>query len=217
MLLSSSANAATLLKFDFENFGLGQRTGSASFADSVISANSYDASPDGKIENFGNPQFKLPLTRKAGLSTGFLPSLSFTNTEPILLEQIDFLHISNHNNNVTKPQYKVNLDLVSESDTTTLATFIATNSNGVFLSQSISGPGLLSPGNYSLRWAPQISSTGTDFIGLDNIILSGQIQTLDQQPVPGPLPLLGMGVAYRFSRTLRKRIGAVQGKQGAAV
>jgi hypothetical protein len=211
LLLSPAAKAVSLVEFNFENFSLGQTTGNASLVESGIS--SSFSNPNNGVENFGAPFNKLQLTRSAGFGT--YPSLTFTNTDPISLDQISFLHISNHNNSATRPSYPVNLQFLSGSSNTTLASFVART--GGYLSQTITGPGLLSPGTYSLRWVPQIGSTGGDFIGFDNIVLSGQVQQLQQQPVPGPLPVLGMGVAYRFSRTLRKRIGSVQGKQGAAV
>lgn len=192
LLLSAPANANNLVQYDFENFVNGQKTGTASSITSGIS--SSFTLPNNGVETInGN---KLSLTRQAGLTT--YPSLSFTNTNPISLDLISFYQSHNHNNTVTRPGYNVDVKFVSGSNVTTLSTFLA--QAGGNSSLTISGPGQLSPGTYSLRWVPRVSSTNSDFFALDNITLTSQ--------VPGPLPVLGMGVAYRFSRTLRKRIGA---------
>ncbi|MEB3168096.1 MAG: hypothetical protein VKK97_05115 [Synechococcaceae cyanobacterium] len=51
-------------------------------------------------------------------------------------------------------------------------------------------------------------SDGIFIEGLFNsgTLSSGQGVTLDYVPVPAPLPVLGMGVGWRLSRRLRRRI-----------
>ncbi|MEB3260489.1 MAG: hypothetical protein VKP63_07685 [Cyanobacteriota bacterium] len=194
----SSANAQTLVEFDFENFSLGQVAGGASSVASGLAA-SFDMNNNG-IESLFPPS-KSAMTRFAG-SVNY-PRLDFSASTPISLDRIEFDHYHNHNPGFpTHPSYNVNLQLDRGSGFATIGTFNAYAASG-FVSESFAGPGALSPGSYSLRWLADVSpDTNTEFFSLDNI-------RLVQNPVPGPLPLMGAGMGYAFSRKLRRRIRSV--------
>ena len=56
--------------------------------------------------------------------------------------------------------------------------------------------------NGGVSFATDVRPTG-EYLGADGIS-HGEVE--DYAPVPGPLPLLGVGAAFGFSRKLRKRI-----------
>jgi hypothetical protein len=62
--------------------------------------------------------------------------------------------------------------------------------------------GLVGGNTYQLRFA-QVDNQSFFNQGVDNVSL---VVTTDTQQVPGPLPLLGVGAAFGYSRKLRKRI-----------
>lgn len=191
----SSLKAKTLLEYDFENFDVGATQGGPSWAAPGI-ASDYNTGNNG-VEDFGPPNNKLSMTRFAG--NQIYPSLSFELLAPASLDAIEFLHIHNQNPGFpTYPEYDVDLQLNSGSGFQSLAIFAARP--GGYAAESIDGPGSLGPGQYSLRWIPLVQpDTNTEFFGLDNI-------RLRQNDVPGPVPVMGFGVALGLSRRLRKRL-----------
>lgn len=194
-LAPPGASAKTLLEYDFENFKLGDVQGSPSFIDPGLTS-AYDMANNG-VEDFGPPNNKLSMTRFAGSQV--YPSLNFSLSAPLSLDAIEFLHIHNHNPGFpTYPEYNVDLQLDSGSGFQSLAVFAA--KPGGYASELIAGPGSLASGSYSLRWIPLVQpDTDTEFFGLDNI-------RFRQNDVPGPLPVLGFGAAFGFSRRLRRRL-----------
>ena len=78
------------------------------------------------------------------------------------------------------------LDLVANTWTTYSGTFTAASSS--------------TPLNFLFK---TVSGTGT--LGLDNVVVN---ETGSAAAVPGPLPLLGIGAAFGWSRRLRKRISS---------
>ena len=196
-MMPKAANAATLIEYDFENFALGQITGGpSSTAPGITSA--YNMANHGAA-NFPDFYNNLSITRFFG-SVDF-PSLSFSLTSPTSIDRIEFFHIHNHTQSYpTYPDYDVQVQLDAGSGYNTIATFKAVQSGSG--TEVLSGPGLLAPGAYSLRWIPLLTpDTNTDFFGLDNI-------RLRNNSVPGPLPLLGLGAAYSCTRQLRRRVRA---------
>ncbi|MFN9643794.1 MAG: hypothetical protein ACK6BG_01425 [Cyanobacteriota bacterium] len=129
----SSAEAQTLVSFDFENFSVGQVVGDASFVASGLTV-SFDMANNGVEDGNG---YARSYTRFVG-SVNYA-RLNFSTTVPFSLDRIDFDHQHNHN------------------------------------------PGFPTHLGY----------------GVDLLI---------QNPVPGPLPLMGAGMGYAFSRRLRRRI-----------
>ncbi len=194
----SSANAQTLVEFDFQNFSLGQVIGDASYVASGLTA-SFDMANNG-VETAFFAQNKASVSRFVGLTN--FPRLSFSTPVPISLDRIEFDHWHNHNPGFpTYPGYSVDLQIDRGLGFNSIASFVALPGN--YVTESLAGPGLLPPGPYSLRWLVNVSpDTNTEFFGLDNI-------RLVQNPVPGPLPLLGTGMGYAFSRKLRRRIRSV--------
>lgn len=194
LLVHPDAGAKTLLEYNFENFELGDVQGSPSFIDPGLTSD-YDMANNG-VEDFGPPNNKLSMTRFAG--SWVYPSLNFSLSTPLSLDAIEFLHIHNHNPGFpTYPDYNVDLQLDSGSGFQSLAVFAA--KPGGYASELIAGPGSLAPGSYSLRWIPLVQpDTDTEFFGLDNI-------RFRQNDVPAPLPVLGFGAAFGFSRRLRQR------------
>jgi len=95
------------------------------------------------------------------------------------LDSIDFLHIHNHNPNFpTYPSYSVDLEFDNGLGYVNIATFIA--AAFAYTSESVTGPGVLSPGTYRLRWIaiPNFGpDTNTEFFGLDNIRLVGALDS----------------------------------------
>lgn len=184
LLISSSAHSETLLEFNFENFDLYDVTGVHSFAVSSAISGSHDMANNG-IEFFGPPHLKLSMTRFADDVT--FPALTFTTTMPMRLDTIDFMHIHNHTPGyAVYPNYYVNLDLDSGSGFITIGTFLA-EPNG-YDSDSISGPGLLPAGTYTLRWVALVEpDTNTAFFGLDNIRLMGSFLDSDEDGVTDDL------------------------------
>ncbi|MFA5925151.1 MAG: hypothetical protein WC856_28390 [Methylococcaceae bacterium] len=168
--ISPSTQADTLIGFNFENFSVGQISGSASFAADGLSA-THNMANNG-VENFGPPNNKLSMTRFAG-SLNY-PQLTFSTLIPIKLNTVEFLHISNHNPGLpTYPTYNVDLEIDTGSGFDVLSTFVA--QNGGYFSESVPTiPDVIMPGTYKLRWIPQVSpNTSTEFFGLDNIQLVG--------------------------------------------
>jgi hypothetical protein len=68
----------------------------------------------------------------------------------------------------------------------------------------------LKPGvEYTLSFA--IADTGDDSLDSGVFVLGGSIKAPGGDAVPGPLPILGAGVAFGWSRRLRRRIESVTG------
>jgi hypothetical protein len=54
-------------------------------------------------------------------------------------------------------------------------------------------------------WNP-VNSLLTGFSGADGAITSSTLSPVSSTPVPGPIPLLGAGAAFSWSRRLRRRV-----------
>jgi hypothetical protein len=194
---ASDASAKTLLGYTFENFDVGQVSGGPS--DAAVGVSGFWDMANNGAEDFGPPNGKLSMTRFAGGQV--YPILKLSASAPISLDRIAFEHIHNHNPGFpTYPQYDVDLQFGAGSGYSSLAVFTA--APGGYAAESISGPGALAAGDYFLRWIPLVTpDTNTEFFGLDNV-------KLVQNDVPGPLPLLGLGAAFRVSRRMRRRLGS---------
>ncbi len=195
---ASRASAIVQLDFDFEN----------------ASINSLEADPSiaypGITGKFISPRMGVQNLEFLGsdkamfgniLSPTSYPKLTLSLLQPMLLDSISFGHLSNHNNIATMPSYLVNVLFGRGSTFSSLGSFVAQPSGG-YISRQLVGPGLVAAGNYELRLIPNVNpSTYTDWIGFNRF-------TLNFSPVPGPLPALGAGIAYGFSRRLRRRLKA---------
>lgn len=193
----SDASAKTLLGYTFENFDVGQVSGAPS--DAAVGMTGFWDMVNNGAEEFLPPNGKLSVTRFAGGQV--YPILKLSASTPISLDRIVFEHIHNHNPGFpTYPQYDVDLQFDAGTGYSSLAVFTA--APGGYAAESISGPGALAAGDYFLRWVPLVTpDTNTEFFGLDNV-------KLVQNDVPGPLPLLGLGAAFRVSRRMRRRLGS---------
>ena len=195
-LAANGAQAKTLLEYNFENYAVGDIVGLPSMVSNGISS-TLDMANNG-VESIGSPSNNVSVTRFAGKDN--FPLLSFQTSAPISLDKIEFLHLHNHNLGFpTFPSYDVDLQLDQGFGFKSIAVFLA--NSWQFQSESITGPGLLAPGNYALRWIPLVEpNTNTEYFSLDNI------RFVQADPVPGPLPLAGAGMALAFSRKLKRRI-----------
>lgn len=141
----SSAEAQTLVSFDFENSSVGQVVGDASFVASGLTA-SFDMANNG-VE--GGNGYARSYTRFVG-SVNY-PRLNFSTTVSLSLDRIDFDHQHNHNPGFpTHLDYGVDLQLDRGTGFVSIASFFADPAHP-FAAESFAGPGLLSPGSYSLR------------------------------------------------------------------
>lgn len=199
LLATQDAKTSTLVDYTFENFSDGATTGTPTTTISGLTS-SFNTSIAGGVEDFSSPNYKLSLTRYAGST--FYPTLSLTTSTPISLDKIEFVHIHNHTPGYpTEFGYSVVMQIDRGSGFTDLSTFLADSAKAFeYVPESITGPGPLGPGTYTLRWVALADpDTDSDFFGLDNI-------RLIQNEVPGPLPLLGLGTGFLYSRRIRKRI-----------
>lgn len=188
--VSPIAHSEVLLEFNFENFSIGDITGVQSYQLSPDISGTFDMANNG-VENFATLSGHMSMTRFAGDVN--YPELTFTASEPVCVEALEFNHLHNHNPGFPSyPDYEVDLELDGGSGFETVGTFLAEPG---YDQDSFEGPGILPAGTYHYRWIPQVSpDTNTEFFALDNIRLSGDFVVLsddddDGDGVPNDLDL----------------------------
>lgn len=172
---SLAASPVTLLRIDFEN--LTNRTAATAFTPGIggqflpSATTSYDP-------HFTNPATSYALTRNTGTTETNFPEVSFVLTRPMHVDEIHFKHWSNHNFPTTT-SYTIALQLHRGAGfQPAFATYpvnAANSSMDKFLSLGLTQT--LLPGTYIVRWSAQTPSTGSDFVGLDEIRLVATTDT----------------------------------------
>ncbi len=180
ILASGSAQASLVLNGGFEN-GLDNWTCTIIIGNStcVTSFNTFDPAPEGSKYFSGyenNPPGTLSQT---------LPTVAGT------IYDISFLFNSYQN----EPDNALSVQVGSLSYTLDLVPFAWTTYSGTFTAASSS-----TPLNFLFK---TVDGSGT--LGLDNVVVT-ETGSASAAAVPGPLPLLGAGAAFGWSRRLRKRI-----------
>jgi len=182
ILSSGSAQASLVLNGGFEN-GLDNWTCTIStiIGESACSTSfgtfAFDPAPEGSKYFWGFEN------NPPGTLSQTLPTVAGT------IYDISFLFNSYQN----EPDNALSVQVGSLTYTLDLVPFAWTTYSGTFTAASSS-----TPLNFLFKTIP-----GSGTVGLDNVVVN---QKGSAVKVPGPLPLLGAGAAFGWSRRLRKRI-----------
>ncbi len=175
LVLAAEAQAGSLAFWDFENT---TSVGSISTSNALTTApgisNAFvSQNGGGPAENLGSIWF---LTRFFG---AYRPFMQFTTTEKVVLSDLTFTHLDNHNPGYPSyPSYNAQLQIDREAGFVDIGSpvLLSPATSGTVATVSL-GYLVLDPGTYTIRWDPRGlaygTDTNTDFFAIDDLTLEG--------------------------------------------
>jgi hypothetical protein len=166
---SCQGNDIDVFRFSFDNASVGAFTAPAS--DTADGVSATWSTPNTGVEDLGFPLGNSGMVRDFSATT--YQSITFTTPDALNLSGLTFSYQGNTNAYPTSPSYEVSAFFNDSS----LGTFTNSQSNVPF-TVTMAGPGWVSAGTHEIRWlAPAFVgglSSGTDYMALDNIVLTAE-------------------------------------------